>query len=347
MLDSYLVTGGNGLLGQHVVRQLLERGENAVAVFDIVPAPHPDERVKVYTGDITNGTQFSQAVQDCRATCIIHTAALIQGAPRDAMFRVNVTGTECVIATAKAHGVRKLVFTSSASVVFDGHDQAGVDESAPYPKVPFDEYNGSKAAAERLVLAANEDKEDGLKTVSLRVAGLFGPGDRHAIPGFMGALQAGRTGMQIGDNTNLFDFTYIPNAALAHLLAADRLAPTHPAHARVAGKSFFITNGHPLPFWDFPRMLWREAGHVPARITVLPRWAAMLIAVLMEVWSWLSGRPPVLSRFRVAYVTATRWCDIRAAREALDYEPRWTMQEGVRETIKWWKEAEGSRTKEQ
>ena len=90
------------------------------------------------------------------------------------MFRVNVEGTRRVIEAARAEWVQKLVFTSSASVVFDGRDQAGVDESTPYPEIPFDDYNASKAEAERLVLAANEEGDSGLKTCSLRVAGLFG-----------------------------------------------------------------------------------------------------------------------------------------------------------------------------
>lgn len=154
------------------------------------------------------------------------------------------------------------------------------------------------------------------------------------MPSFMAAMQAGRTGTQIGDNTNKFDFTYIPNAAHAHLLAADRLSPAHPQHARVAGQAFFISNGTPVPFWDFPRALWREAGHVPARVTVLPKLVALVLAWLMEVWAWLSGGTAPLTRFRVAMVTTTRWCDISRARDALDYEPLYSLDEGIRRSVK-------------
>lgn len=88
------------------------------------------------------------------------------------MWRVNVGGTENVLDVAKACGVATLVYTSSASVVFAGVDQPNVDESAPYPAKPFDEYNAAKAQAERAVLAANGTC--GLSTAALRVAGLFG-----------------------------------------------------------------------------------------------------------------------------------------------------------------------------
>ncbi|KZT10522.1 NAD(P)-binding protein [Laetiporus sulphureus 93-53] len=343
--DSYLITGGNGLLGRHIAKMLLERGETSVAVFDIAPSAESDERIIEFLGDVTNKGDLSNAVKKCNATCIFHTAALVQGAPRDAMFHVNVQGTQQVIAVARNYSVSKLVFTSSASVVFDGTDQDGVDETARYPETPFDDYNASKAEAERLVLAADEQYDVGLKTVSLRVAGLFGPGDRHAIPGFMNVLESGRTGMQIGNNQNLFDFTYIPNAALAHLLAADRLSPSHPKYSFVHGEAFFITNGAPMPFWDFPRALWKEAGHVPTKITVIPRFLAMIIAFFMEIWGWITRTTPTLTRFRVTYVTTTRWCDITRAREALDYEPKYSIEEGIRDSVEWWKESQQSREK--
>ena len=64
MPESYLITGGNGLLGSHIARQLLERGETAVAVFDIAPAAYPDPRVSEFLGDITNREDIMRAVRD-------------------------------------------------------------------------------------------------------------------------------------------------------------------------------------------------------------------------------------------------------------------------------------------
>lgn len=87
-------------------------------------------------------------------------------------YKVNVDGTKAVIAAAVATGVRKLVFTSSASVVFDGTDLADADERLPYSKTPVDAYTDSKAKAEAAVLAANG--KGGLLTVALRPAGIFG-----------------------------------------------------------------------------------------------------------------------------------------------------------------------------
>jgi sterol-4alpha-carboxylate 3-dehydrogenase (decarboxylating) len=85
---------------------------------------------------------------------------------------VNVEGTSAVISAAQTLGVPKLVFTSSAGVVFNGQDLIDVDERLPFPEKPMDAYNESKAKAEQMVLEANGKK--GLLTVALRPAGIFG-----------------------------------------------------------------------------------------------------------------------------------------------------------------------------
>lgn len=106
-------------------------------------------------------------------TCIIHTASPHAGLKDAALYwKVNVDGTKTVIAAAVAAGVRKLVFTSSAGVVFNGADVRDIDERAPFPEVPMDAYNETKSKAEEAVLAANG--KGGLLTVALRPAGIFG-----------------------------------------------------------------------------------------------------------------------------------------------------------------------------
>lgn len=159
---------------------------------------------------------------------------------------------------------------------------------------------------------------------------LGSPRDRVAVPALMQIMVSNKTGVQIGDNTNLFDWTYIENAAHAHLLAADRLSRTHPSYSEVAGEAFFISNGEPRPYWDFPRALWRAAGHTPARVFVLPKAVALLIAAVMEFIAWVQGKEAFLTRFRVHYVCLTRYCSIEKARKALDYSPIVSLDEGIR-----------------
>ncbi|KAL0960718.1 hypothetical protein HGRIS_005743 [Hohenbuehelia grisea] len=218
--DIFFVIGGSGFVGRHIVQQLLDRGDT-VSVFDIVQRY---DDVPFYSGDISEEEQVAAALRKSGATCIIHTASPPAGLNDPALYwKVNVDGTKAVIAAAQATGVRKLVFTSSAGVVFNGTDNIDVDERLPFPEVPMDAYNESKAKAEEAVLAANGQR--GLLTVAIRPAGIFGPGDRQVMAGLYQVYERGQTNFQIGDNTNLFDWTYVGNVAHAHLLAADKLVP--------------------------------------------------------------------------------------------------------------------------
>lgn len=91
----------------------------------------------------------------------------------------------------------------------------------------MDAYNESKQKAEEAVIAANG--KDGLLTVALRPSGIFGPGDRQVMAGLYKVYEDGKTHFQIGDNNNMFDWTYVENVAHAHLLAADKLDLAPPA----------------------------------------------------------------------------------------------------------------------
>ncbi|KAJ6619453.1 C-3 sterol dehydrogenase [Mycena sp. CBHHK59/15] len=226
MPDIYLVIGGSGFVGRHIVQQLLDRGDT-VSVLDIVQRYHD---VPFYPADITDQAQVAAALKSSGTTCIIHTAsppAALKLEDPDLYWRVNLGGTKAIIAAAVETGVRKLVFTSSAGVVFNGADLIDVDERTPFPEKPMDAYTESKAKAEEAVLEANG--RGGLLTVALRPAGIFGPGDRQVMAGLYQVYERGQTHFQIGDNTNLFDWTYVGNVARAHLLAADGLAAPPPA----------------------------------------------------------------------------------------------------------------------
>ncbi|KAJ7626670.1 C-3 sterol dehydrogenase [Mycena polygramma] len=227
MPDIYLVIGGSGFVGRHIVQQLLDRGDT-VSVLDIVQRYHD---VPFYPADITDQAQVAAALRSSGTTCIIHTASPPAGLKLEdpgLYWRVNLGGTKAIIAAAVETGVRKLVFTSSAGVVFNGADIIDVDERTPFPEKPMDAYTESKAKAEEAVLQANG--KNGLLTVALRPAGIFGPGDRQVMAGLYQVYERGQTHFQIGDNTNLFDWTYVGNVAAAHLLAADRLTDPPPAH---------------------------------------------------------------------------------------------------------------------
>ncbi|OAX35906.1 3-beta hydroxysteroid dehydrogenase/isomerase [Rhizopogon vinicolor AM-OR11-026] len=433
--EVYLVIGGSGFVGRHIVEHLLARGD-VVSVFDIVQRHHD---VDFYSGDITDESRLLEVFTKTGTTCIIHTASPPHGAKDPSIYyKVNVDGCKAVISAAQAAGVQKLVYTSSAGVVFDGGDVVNLDERAPFPEKSFDAYNDSKAQGEKLILEANG--KGGLLTVALRPAGIFGEGDRQMMVGLYQAYQRGQTHFQVGDNNNLFDYTYVGNLARAHLIAADKLSsppftsssqetlttdslkaalhldralqpinatvppkriptcearplgpyvtlppdgaaieaafnaprdPHTPAHPilrsrfdqfsdnaieladnsplQVAGQAFFITNGEPVYFWDFMRVVWLAldppSSKSPSGVSeraqrhpwVIPRSFGMVLGFLAECWASLIGKEAGFTRYRVGYSCATRYHNIEKARRVLGYEPEVGLEEGVRRMVEWFK----------
>ena len=128
------------------------------------------------------------AAQGCDIVFHVAAKAGIWGDYAD-YHAANVTGTEAVLAACRANGIRRLVATGSPSVVFDGSDIEGGDESLPYPDHYEAHYPQTKMLAERLVLQANSPE---LATVSLRPHLIWGPGDNHLVPRIIAKAKRGQ-----------------------------------------------------------------------------------------------------------------------------------------------------------
>ncbi len=316
-----LVTGGGGFLGSAIVRRLVERGDT---VRIVARGDYPAIAalgVECHRGDLADADIVNHAVEGCDV--VIHTAAKagVWGPHRE-YVNANVVGTDNVIAGCRSHGVTKLVYTSSPSVTFGGEDQDGVDESAPYPEEFLTSYQETKAEAERRVIAANGTE---LATLSLRPHLLFGPGDPHVSPRIIERARKGRLRI-VGTGHYLVDMTFVDNAADAHVLAADQLAVGSP----IAGKSYFITNGEPLPIGDLVNKILHAGGLQPVTKQISGRAAYTVGAMLEGIWNLfrLGGEPP-MTRFVARQLGTAHWFDIAAARRDLGYEPSVTIDEGM------------------
>ncbi|GAA6001977.1 uncharacterized protein JCM10292_001779 [Rhodotorula paludigena] len=234
--ESCAVLGGEGFLGGALVSALLSRHPAShVASLGLTqrrfdtPSGAP---YRFFRTDITSYDSVLAALRASGATTVFHTASPHAKASARVWREVNVGGTAALVRACRDAGVRKLVFTSSMTVVYEqGVALKNVDERMPRIREDEDEgeetYAGTKAKAEQLVLEANG--QDGLLTCALRIGGIIGPGDRQVLPGFIGVYNAGQSAFQMGDNLNLFDFVTVKNVVHAHLLAAERLdAPPIP-----------------------------------------------------------------------------------------------------------------------
>jgi nucleoside-diphosphate-sugar epimerase len=316
-----LVTGGGGFLGLAIVRRLVGQGTTVCSFsrqrYDALDALGVEQR----QGDLADETAVREAVAGCDV--VFHVAAKpgIWG-PYEDYRRTNYIGTRNVIAACREQGISRLVYTSSPSVVFDGRDMEGADESVPYPSRFAAHYPRTKAAAEQLIREANDER---LGTVSLRPHLLWGPGDNHLLPRLVARARAGQL-RRIGRARKLVDTIYIDNAAEAHLLAAERLAPG----SVVAGKVYFISQGEPVDIWEMINRLLVAAG-APTVERSIPRGMAMALAWGFESIHRLLHRPgePRLTRFVVKELCTSHWFDLRAARRDLGYRPTVSIAEGL------------------
>lgn len=322
-----LVTGGGGFVGLAIVRKLVAMGiETSVAGRNHYPEA---ERLgaRCLRGDIRNPEFLRQAVAGCDT--VFHAAAKagIWG-ERQEYYSVNVTGTGNVIEACRQGGVRRLVQTSTPSVVFNGRDIEGGDESLPYSENPLCRYAATKIMAEKMVLAANSEN---LKTLAIRPHLVWGPGDTQIIPRL---LQRGRDGdlRIVGSGRNKVDITYVDNVAHAHILAAENLENS----ASAAGEAFFISQGQPVVLWEWINDLFARVGLPPVNRRIsLP--AAYRIGWLLEkTYALLRRRQePKMTRFLAEQLAMSHWFSINKAQSILAYAPLVSGGTGMEKLLQW------------
>lgn len=316
-----LVTGGGGYLGKAIVGKLLARGNK---VCSLQRGDYPELKqlgAEVFTGDIADTECVIKASRGCDVVLHVAGKTGVWGEYKD-YHHTNVKGTESVINACRENNIRRLVYTSTPSVVFDGQDEDGVNESLPYPAHYYNHYQKTKALAEQKILSANNDT---LATVSLRPHLIWGPGDPHLIGRILDRARSGR--LRLISRDNLVDTTYIDNAASAHLAAADRLD----INTACAGRAYFISNGEPLVMRDIINSILEAHNMPPVNKSVSPGLAYAIGVVSETVYKILGIKhEPLMTRFVARQLSCAHWYDISAAENDFGYIPAISIEEGLK-----------------
>lgn len=322
-----LVTGGGGFVGLAVVRQLSAMGVETSVVGRHNYPEAIEAGAKCLVGDIRNREFLLQASRDHDTVFHVAAKAGIWGS-RESYYSINAQGTQNVIEACKANRIRSLVHTSTPSVVFDGSDLQGRDETLPYSSNPLCYYAETKILAEQKILAANSEE---LKTASLRPHLVWGPGDTQIIPRL---IQRGREGRLkiVGKGSNRVDISYIDNVANAHILAAKNLA----AGGDAAGQAFFISQGEPVVLWEWINELFSRVSIPPVQKHVSFE-AAYRIGRLME-WFYTLFRvrsEPQMTRFLAEQLAMSHWFSNAKAKKILGYSPEISTSDGMERLVDW------------
>lgn len=320
-----LVTGGTGFLGKHLVAALLERG-HAVTMMgrNFAESAHlKDAGIRLLACDLADKQATQEACQGMDV--VYHVGAL--SAPwgkRSDFFTINVEGTAAVIAGCQKYDVRRLIYVSSPSVLFDGTDQWNITDQHPYPRRFISTYSLTKKLGEDLVRAAQ-----GLETVILRPKAIFGPGDQSLLPRLVEAARRKRL-PQVGNGQNLVDLTYVDNVVHALLLAGDV--------DEAASHTYTITNDEHVPLWDTIRLVLQRLD-LSTDLRRVPLPLVLAAARLMELRAMVTGREPLMTRYSALILARTQTYNIEAAKRELGYAPIVSVAEGIERTLASWQVA--------
>jgi nucleoside-diphosphate-sugar epimerase len=313
------VTGGSGFIGGALIRSLVAEGWQVralgrsdaalakVAALGAVPVP----------GDIRSAGSGIPALAG--ADVVFHSAAWLSGGDAALAEATNVGGTAAMLAASRAAGVPRFVHVGTEAVLIGGQPIRNADETWPIPARPLGLYPATKAAAEKLVLAANAP---GFATIVVRPRFVWGKGDQTLLPRLVEAVSAGKFAW-IGGGRYQTSTTHVRNVCEGLIKAART--------GRPAGV-YFVTDGAPIAFRDMVTALLDTQGiSVPTRS--VPHALAWLVAAGGDL-AWRVLRRPgeaALSRVALRLIGEEVTVNDALARRELGYLGAVTRAEGLAE----------------
>lgn len=306
MSDTYLVTGGAGFIGSHIVEALVKAGET-VRVVDNFATGRPEniapfrDQITFYEVDITDRAALDEPFEG--VDYVLHQAA-IPSVPRSVddpigTHDANVNGTLHVLDAARMAGVKRVVYAASSSAYGEIEGEYKNEEMTPGPLSP---YAAAKLAGEHYCRAFHEVY--GLETVALRYFNVFGPRQdptsqyAAVIPLFITSMIDGRRPTIYGDGEQSRDFTFVQNVVHGNLLACKAPSPA-------AGKVINMACGDSISLLD-------------------------LIADINQILG--TNIQPVHAEPRPGDIKHSK-ADIQRARDLLAYEPQVSFLEGLQRTV--------------
>jgi nucleoside-diphosphate-sugar epimerase len=318
-----LVTGATGLLGSHLITELLLRREQIRAL--VLPSESAEKLtragVEVVRGDVTDVSTLAPAVKEI--DIVFHLAGMMGVYRPLAEYRlVNVAGSENLYKAALATGVRRFIHTSSHTVYGLGHGRFLTEEDALLPDP--DPYSISKAEGDHLIRRLMQTSP--METVIIRPGTFFGPGDRLHFGRMAQKLKDGK-GVIIGRGHNALPFCYVTDVVQGFLLAAD--------HPNAPGEVFNISNDRPLTQQEMYNAIADSVdGKRPTRhLPYYPTYYGSIIAE--KVVARITRTKPVVTQLGVMMFGTDTRHSIEKARRELGYAPQVDLHAGIQLAAEW------------
>lgn len=316
---TFLVTGVTGFVGKALAKKLIEYGSTVVGV-----SRRESELLTIHLKkDLCSLTY--EDLKPHAIDGIFHVASKVgMWGKKEDFYTTNVLGTRHLVSLARSVDIKYFVYTSSPSVIADGHNICGADESIPYPARFLSYYPWSKSLAEREILKSSDET---FFTLSLRPHLIFGPDDTNLLPTIEKKLISGDL-KQIGSGKNLVDFTFIDDCIDAHLCAMKALVE----NPKARGRAYFISQGDPVSLWEFIDVFARLKGLPPVKGSINAK-IAYAFALLAEKFALLVNKEPRLTRFLVEEMATHHFFNITASQRELAFTPKYKVFDALELTV--------------
>jgi nucleoside-diphosphate-sugar epimerase len=323
MSGKILVTGGTGFVGSHLVQRLLEQGKpvRCLVRHSSNLKYLKDPRIEFAYGGLDDATDWDAAFAD--VDTVYHIAGVTFARRAQDYFVANHQGTETIIAAAIKHRrqIKKFVHISSLAAIGPGDKDKPVDENTlPAPITP---YGRSKLMGEEAAMTA----ADLFPLTVVRPPAVYGPRD-YALYELFKSIAKGWS-PTIGNYDKQISLVHVADLVDGILLAAEKEAAN--------GRAYFISSDEVYSYKALVEMLAKIFAK-RVRSFAIPRPVAYGVAAIAEIGAAITRKPPIINRDKVTDLSQVCWgCSIERAKLELGYKPNVPIEEGLRDTINWYK----------
>ena len=332
-----LITGASGFIGSFIVEEAVNRGFETWAAVrkSSSKAFLQDERIHLIELNLSSEEQLIEQLKGHQFDYVVHAAGVTKCLDKADFHRINTEGTQHLVRALLAlkMPLRRFVYISSLSIM------GAIREQQPYTEIresdeaqPNTAYGKSKLEAEQWLAQLPLSLEGAggrlFPYVILRPTGVYGPRERDY---FMIAKSIkSHTDFAVGYKQQDITFVYVTDVVQAIFLAIEK---------GVTGRRYFLSDGEVYQSSTFSNLIRQELGNPWwIRITA-PIWVLRLVTFFGEYYGRLTGKVTALNNDKYNIMRQRNWrCDIEPARKELGYEPQVKLEEGVRRSIKWYKD---------
>ena len=323
-----LITGASGFIGSFIVEEALRQGfETWAAVRGSSSRQFlTDERIHFIELNLSSEEQLKEQLKGHQFDYVVHAAGVTKCLNKADFHRINTEGTQNLVRAIQAlkMPLHRFVYISSLSIM------GAIREQQPYTEIlesdeakPNTAYGRSKLEAEQWL-----DTVEDLPYVILRPTGVYGPRERDYF--MMAKSIQSHTDFAVGYKQQDITFVYVTDVVQAVFLACEK---------GVTGRRYFLSDGEVYQSSTFSNLIRKELGNPWWIRVTAPIWVLRIVTFLGEYVGHLTGKVTALNNDKYNIMRQRNWrCDIKPAQQELGYEPKIKLEEGVRRSIKWYKD---------